>query len=75
MSLIYVVKALHEIAIQLGKEDWNFSVNPCDENDPNFSNWNTPRMAERPQYNNSVICNCSYPGAICHVESMYVFVP
>lgn len=75
MSLIYVVKALHEIAIQLGKEDWNFSVNPCDENDPNFSNWNTPRMAGRPQYNNSVICNCSYPGAICHVESMYVFVP
>ncbi|KAK1378359.1 hypothetical protein POM88_025103 [Heracleum sosnowskyi] len=55
------VSALHEIANQLGKKDWNFSVNPCDENDPNISNWN-----------NSVICNCSYPGGICHVESMFL---
>ncbi|XP_063939132.1 probable leucine-rich repeat receptor-like serine/threonine-protein kinase At3g14840 isoform X3 [Daucus carota subsp. sativus] len=25
-----------------------------------------------PQYNNSVLCNCSYPGDICHVESMFL---
>lgn len=69
---IFAVDALREIASQMGKKDWNFNVNPCDENDPNISNWNTPKIKTRPQYNNSVICNCSYPGEICHVESMYV---
>ncbi|KAK1378364.1 Leucine-rich repeat transmembrane protein kinase [Heracleum sosnowskyi] len=64
------VNALREIAKELGKKDWNFSVNPCDKNDPNISNWNTPKTAARPLYNNSVICNCSYLGEICHVESI-----
>lgn len=73
MSLIYAVNALREIGNQLGKKNWNFSVNPCDENDPNISNWNTTTNKKMPQYNNSVICNCSYPGGICHIESMYVF--
>ncbi|RVW29612.1 hypothetical protein CK203_094324 [Vitis vinifera] len=29
--LMFVVDALSEIASQLGKKDWNFSLNPCDE--------------------------------------------
>uniref|UniRef100_A0A175YNK2 Disease resistance R13L4/SHOC-2-like LRR domain-containing protein n=1 Tax=Daucus carota subsp. sativus TaxID=79200 RepID=A0A175YNK2_DAUCS len=66
------VKALREIANQVGKKDWNFSVNPCDKDDPNISNWNTTKIKEMPQYNNSVLCNCSYPGDICHVESMFL---
>ena len=28
---MFVVDALSEIASQLGKKDWNFSLNPCDE--------------------------------------------
>ncbi|KAK1378366.1 putative LRR receptor-like serine/threonine-protein kinase [Heracleum sosnowskyi] len=66
------VNALREIAKELGKKDWNFSVNPCDKNDPNISNWNTPKTAARPLYNNSVICNCSYLGEICHIESIFL---
>ena len=60
------VDALKEIASQLGKKDWNFSLNPCDGN----SNWNTSRRIDMPQYNNSVICNCSFPGGVCHVTKM-----
>lgn len=65
MFSIFAVNALREIAEQLGKEDWNFSVNPC-----NNSNWQTPKRKELPLYNNTLICNCSYPGEVCHVESM-----
>lgn len=60
------VNALKEIAEQLGKKDWNFSLNPCDGN----SNWNTPKMKEMPAYNKAVLCNCSYPGAVCHIETI-----
>ncbi|KAM7530501.1 hypothetical protein LguiB_033911 [Lonicera macranthoides] len=61
------VNALREIAKQLGKEDWNFSLNPCDGN----PNWTTPKRSDLPSYyNNTPICNCSYPGGVCHVESI-----
>ncbi|KAL0363508.1 UNVERIFIED_CONTAM: putative LRR receptor-like serine/threonine-protein kinase RFK1, partial [Sesamum calycinum] len=53
-----VENALHEVAVQLGKKDWDFNLNPCDGN----SNWTTPKRYDMPWYNNSVICNCSYPG-------------
>nr|XP_043623422.1 probable leucine-rich repeat receptor-like serine/threonine-protein kinase At3g14840 isoform X2 [Erigeron canadensis] len=57
------VNVLREIAQQLGKTDWNFSLNPCDNN----SNWATPKSTARPLYNNTVVCDCSYPGDVCHV--------
>ncbi|KAL3643562.1 hypothetical protein CASFOL_014377 [Castilleja foliolosa] len=60
---------LREIAKELGKKDWDFSLNPCDENS---KNWNTERNNDRPLYNNSVICNCSYPNAVCHVEKIFL---
>ncbi|CDO96888.1 unnamed protein product [Coffea canephora] len=63
------VDALKEIASQLGKKDWNFSLNPCDGN----SNWNTSRRIDMPLYNNSVICNCSFPGGVCHVTKIFRF--
>jgi hypothetical protein len=66
MCLMCAVEALREIAAQLGKKDWNFSVNPC-----NDSSWITPSSAERPLYNNTVNCNCSYPDGVCHVVNMY----
>jgi hypothetical protein len=66
ICLMCAVEALREIATQLGKKDWNFSVNPC-----NDSSWITPPLAERPLYNNTVNCNCSYPDGVCHVVSMY----
>ncbi|KAL4627310.1 hypothetical protein ACB092_05G157500 [Castanea dentata] len=60
------VKALGEIAKQLGKKDWNTNVDPC-INDPS---WSTPKLGSRPLYNNSLICNCSYPDRLCHVVAL-----
>ncbi|KAL8104149.1 hypothetical protein AgCh_028401 [Apium graveolens] len=56
------VDALCDIGDQLGKNDWNFNGNPCDQN------WRTEKSSEKPGYNNSVICGFSYPDGICHVE-------
>ncbi|KAJ9690782.1 hypothetical protein PVL29_013107 [Vitis rotundifolia] len=56
-------EALEEVAEQVGKKDWNFSLNPCDGN----SNWSTPNRKEMPLYNNTLTCNCSYPNGQCHV--------
>ncbi|CAI9773250.1 unnamed protein product [Fraxinus pennsylvanica] len=58
--------ALREIADQMGKKDWNFSQNPCDKS----SNWLTEKIPNMPWCNNSLICNCSFPGDVCHVESI-----
>ncbi|KAJ9135973.1 hypothetical protein P3X46_033091 [Hevea brasiliensis] len=60
------VEALREVATQLGKKDWNFKVDPCS----NDTNWVTPQSNDMPYYSNSVICNCSYIGGECHVESI-----
>ncbi|GFQ03190.1 probable LRR receptor-like serine/threonine-protein kinase at1g07650 [Phtheirospermum japonicum] len=38
--------ALREIAEQLGKKDWDFSLNPCDGN----SNWDTKKSSNRPLF-------------------------
>ncbi|KAF5760888.1 putative protein kinase RLK-Pelle-DLSV family [Helianthus annuus] len=58
------VLALGDIAKELGKRDWDFNLNPCDNN----SNWATPtNQTESSLYKNTVECNCSYPGDVCHV--------
>ncbi|XP_034697442.1 probable LRR receptor-like serine/threonine-protein kinase At1g07650 isoform X2 [Vitis riparia] len=62
------VKALHEIAEQVGKNDWDFSLNPCDGN----ANWSTPQRKEMPWYNNTLTCNCSYPNGQCHVVQIFL---
>ena len=68
LSLIYhAVKALGEIAEQLGKKDWKTNVvDPC----INESSWLTPKLDSRPLYNNSLICDCSYPNNVCHVVAL-----
>nr|XP_011460365.1 PREDICTED: probable LRR receptor-like serine/threonine-protein kinase At1g07650 isoform X1 [Fragaria vesca subsp. vesca] len=58
------VKALREIAEQLNKKDWNFS-DPC-SNVPTFSS------PHADQYNNTLVCNCSFSGNICHIQSIYL---
>nr|GMD93196.1 probable leucine-rich repeat receptor-like serine/threonine-protein kinase At3g14840 [Ipomoea batatas] len=58
--------ALKEIAEEMGKKDWDFSLNPCDNN----SNWTTPDMEDMTLYTNTLTCNCSFPAGICHVQSM-----
>ncbi|XP_050287450.1 probable leucine-rich repeat receptor-like serine/threonine-protein kinase At3g14840 [Quercus robur] len=59
------VKALGEIAEQLGKKDWNTNV--C----INDLSWLTPKLADlRPPDNNSLFCNCSYPDGVCHVVAL-----
>ncbi|XP_043818229.1 probable leucine-rich repeat receptor-like serine/threonine-protein kinase At3g14840 isoform X8 [Manihot esculenta] len=62
------VKALEEVATQLGKQDWNFKVNPCS----NDTSWFTPISKHRPLYNNSIVCTCSDPGGECHVISIFL---
>ncbi|TQE00749.1 hypothetical protein C1H46_013688 [Malus baccata] len=59
-----MVEALRDIADQLNKKDWNFS-DPC-SNIPTFS---TPHTD---QYNNTLVCNCSFPGKVCHIQSMWL---
>ncbi|XP_022715707.1 probable LRR receptor-like serine/threonine-protein kinase At1g07650 isoform X2 [Durio zibethinus] len=66
--LISAVGALREIAIQLGKTNWNFSVDPCS----NHSSWRTAEIDPRKLYNNTLFCNCSFPGNVCHVDSIYL---
>ncbi|GMY37739.1 probable leucine-rich repeat receptor-like serine/threonine-protein kinase At3g14840 isoform X2 [Fagus crenata] len=61
------VQALQEIAIQVGKKDWNFGVDPC-----NDTSWQTPQSNLRPLYNNSLICNCSYSFGVCHVVKLFL---
>ncbi|KAF2302940.1 hypothetical protein GH714_011480 [Hevea brasiliensis] len=62
------VQALREIAKQVGKEDWNFSVDPCS----NHSSWQTPKPEAMPWYNNSLICNCKGLDGVCHVEKLFL---
>ena len=67
MLINYAVEALVEIAAEVGKKGWNFKVDPC----INESSWATPKSSSRPLYNNSIICNCSYPHGACHVIQLY----
>ncbi|KAK9936655.1 hypothetical protein M0R45_013484 [Rubus argutus] len=62
------VDALQEIATQLGKKDWNFSVDPCS----NDTTWVTPISADRPLFNNTVTCNCSTGDGACHVTNLFL---
>ncbi|PWA57921.1 leucine-rich repeat domain, L domain-like protein [Artemisia annua] len=62
-----LVTALREIANQLRKNDWNFSLNPCDGN----TSWRTPLTGRPPQFNNSVVCNCPSTG-FCHVIAIFL---
>ncbi|KAE8708859.1 putative LRR receptor-like serine/threonine-protein kinase [Hibiscus syriacus] len=65
------IQALHEIAAELGKKDWNFSENPCN----NKSSWYTPPLPSnvpRPRVmkNSSVTCNCTLNGGQCHIYTI-----
>ncbi|GAB2212903.1 hypothetical protein Drorol1_Dr00020905, partial [Drosera rotundifolia] len=54
------VSALREIAKELGKNDWNISVDPC--------SLNSSSIPGRPSYVNQIICDCK--GNICHVSNI-----
>ncbi|GMH29851.1 hypothetical protein Nepgr_031694 [Nepenthes gracilis] len=58
------VNTLRSIAKELGKHDWDFSVDPCN----NHSSWYTQRMIQKPYYVNQITCNCS--GVVCHVYNI-----
>nr|POE60398.1 putative lrr receptor-like serine/threonine-protein kinase [Quercus suber] len=60
------VKALGEIAEQLGKKDLNTNVEQC----RNDLSWLTPKLEWKPPYNNSLFCNCSYSDSVCHVVAL-----
>ncbi|KAE8734298.1 putative LRR receptor-like serine/threonine-protein kinase [Hibiscus syriacus] len=62
------VDALREIARELGKKDWDFTVDPCS----NHSSWRNPDIDPRKLYNSTLVCNCSFPGDVCHVVSLYL---
>ncbi|PPS18125.1 hypothetical protein GOBAR_AA02453 [Gossypium barbadense] len=60
------VKALHEIARELGKRDWDFTKDPCSTH----SGWIHTETDPMNLYNSTLICNCSFPGDVCHVDSI-----
>ncbi|XP_040363265.1 probable leucine-rich repeat receptor-like serine/threonine-protein kinase At3g14840 isoform X2 [Rosa chinensis] len=60
------VQALREIATQIKKKDWDFTVDPC-QNDTTHPSWATPVSADRPLFGNNLTCNCSFPDGSCHV--------
>ncbi|KAG8635535.1 hypothetical protein MANES_16G044450v8 [Manihot esculenta] len=62
------VQALREIAGQVGKKDWNFSVDPCS----NHLSWQTPKSNLMPSYNNSLICNSTGLDGVCHVVKLFL---
>ncbi|KAL4626984.1 hypothetical protein ACB092_05G135000 [Castanea dentata] len=65
MTINFSVKALVQIAEQLGKKDWNFNVDPCTSND---QIWITTQVTSRPfYYNETLICNCNYTDGVCHI--------
>ncbi|KAG2684949.1 hypothetical protein I3760_10G100600 [Carya illinoinensis] len=64
----YEVKALEEIAAELGKKGWNFGVDPCSHD----TSWETPRpkFDTTGTYNSSILCNCAFPDGECHVVGL-----
>ncbi|TYH13681.1 hypothetical protein ES288_A06G158300v1 [Gossypium darwinii] len=62
------VKALHEIARELGKRDWDFTKDPCSTH----SGWIHTETDPMNLYNSTLICNCSFPGDVCHVDSIFL---
>ncbi|KAJ6422813.1 hypothetical protein OIU84_027731 [Salix udensis] len=56
------VEALLEVATQLGKNGWNRNMILC----------NDTVLPQRPDADNKVICNCSFPGGVCHVVAIYL---
>ncbi|XP_058202468.1 probable LRR receptor-like serine/threonine-protein kinase At1g07650 [Rhododendron vialii] len=57
------IAALGEIAEQLGKKDWNLSLNECDEN----GNW-LPPVKYGLTYESKVNCNCLRDR--CHISAI-----
>ncbi|KAL7585604.1 probable LRR receptor-like serine/threonine-protein kinase At1g07650 [Lactuca sativa] len=57
-------RTLEEIAKQMGKNDFDFRLNPCDGN----PNWNSEMHLYK--YNITVVYVCSYPGGVCHVVAI-----
>ncbi|CAL5409025.1 unnamed protein product [Camellia sinensis] len=57
------MNALHEIAEQVGKKDWDFKQTNCDEN----GNWGKTTFV-KPTYNNTVNCTCS--SGVCHITAI-----
>ncbi|OMO86382.1 hypothetical protein CCACVL1_09609 [Corchorus capsularis] len=65
------MEALHEIAEEIGKKDWNFNENPCN----NKSSWFTPSPPPNGAMainNSTVTCNCSFPNGECHIDGIYL---
>jgi len=56
------VEALLEVAAQLGKKGWNRNTKLC----------NDTILPPKPDADNKVVCNCSFPGGVCRVIAMYI---
>ncbi|GLU13862.1 hypothetical protein SLE2022_304720 [Rubroshorea leprosula] len=65
------VEALREIAKELGKKGWNFTENPCNNKSSWFTQW-PPEKIPQAITNSTVICNCSFLTAECHVIGIYI---
>ncbi|RWR96280.1 Protein kinase domain-containing protein [Cinnamomum micranthum f. kanehirae] len=60
------IDALKQIGQTLGKDDWNFSADPCSKE----RSWLDPSSTIK-EYENNVTCNCTYQdNTVCHVVSI-----
>jgi len=69
LSLIvgFTVEVLKQIGKTLGKQDSDFSADPCSRG----KGWISQDLPEGQE--NAVTCNCSFnDNTVCHVTSMYV---
>ncbi|XP_027356602.1 probable leucine-rich repeat receptor-like serine/threonine-protein kinase At3g14840 isoform X2 [Abrus precatorius] len=59
------VQGLRDIAVTIGKKNWDFNVDPCSGK----SNWKSAIQLQGSE--NSVTCNCSFANhTVCHVVSI-----
>jgi hypothetical protein len=69
IELICTVQVMKDIGRTLGKNDWDFSKDPCSGE----SNWTS--SVQVIGFENAVTCNCSFVNAtLCHIVSMYVLL-
>ncbi|KAK8633359.1 hypothetical protein V6N13_014205 [Hibiscus sabdariffa] len=61
------VDALRSIGRTLGKNDWDFSVDPCN----GTSGWQDQPLSDDSDYANNVTCDCTFNNNnTCHVTHM-----
>ncbi|XP_035543106.1 probable LRR receptor-like serine/threonine-protein kinase RFK1 [Juglans regia] len=75
MNLVmrFAVEALKQIAEELRKKDWTFDEDPYCINGT-ITTWEklTSGRPTTTNYDNSIKCDCKFPGGVCHVVKLHL---